>query len=404
MTTGNQENSIRHLPLHIAIGVIVGSVAGVLSFCFLRALDWATRTRISHGGLIWLLPAAGLVVGVVYRTLGGRASKGNELLWTEVHDFSHGVPRRMAPLVFIGGVITHLFGGSAGREGAALQMTASVSDGIAKMVRLNATHRRTVIVASFAGGFGAIFGVPMGGAVFALEAPFVGGMHIELLVPSITASVVGDMIVRGMGYHHSVVIAIPHVHLTAALIAKVCVAGFVFGFAARVFVKLTHIVKTVLGVIPFAPVRLMLGGFGVLLLVVMSGTRDYLGLSLPLIDRALSGEKLIFAICIWKLVFTAVTVGSGFPGGEVTPLFCIGATLGAALAAPLGLSPLLAAALGYVAVFGAAANTPVALAVIGVELFGVGAAPLFLIACAVAYVVSPHTGIYTAQRPFTRKA
>ncbi len=395
---------IAHVPMHVAIGTVVGSIAGVLSFAFLRALDWATRTRVSHGGLVWLLPIAGIFVGLIYRTFGGRAARGNELLWTEVHDFSGGVPRRMAPLVFAGGVITHLFGGSGGREGAALQMTASVSDGIARLFRLNAEHRRTAIVASFAGGFGAIFGVPVGGAVFALEAPFVGGMHVELLLPAITASLVGDMIVRGLGYHHALVAALPHIHITMALGAKVAVAGLCFGLAARAFVGLTHLVKKTVGRLPFAPFRLLVGGSLVVLLMIMSGTRDYLGLSLPLIGRALSGERLIFAVCLWKLAFTAVTIGSGYPGGEVTPLFCIGATLGAALASPLGISPVLVAALGYVAVFGAAANTPIALTIVGIEVFGAGAAPLFLIACGVAYVVSPHQGIYPAQRPLTRKA
>ena len=406
MATGGAQLRAHATPViaDTLIGIGVGCVAGLLSYSFLRSLEWATNTRVSHSAIIWFLPLAGLVIGIAYHYGGGRAQEGNTLLWNEVHEVTFGIPRRMAPMVFAGGVITHLFGGSGGREGAALQMTASVSDGIARLLHIGKSHRRVIVLASFAGGFGAIFGTPVAGAVFALEAPFVGGFQLDGLLPALTASIVGDLVVRELGYHHSIVAAIPRVNITALVLLKTVAAGIAFGLAARAFVWLTRTIKVnATRFLRFTPLRPMLGGAVVLALVGLSGSRAYLGLSLPLISNALIGVKLAFAVFAWKLLFTAVTIGTGFPGGEVTPLFCIGATLGAALATPLGLPVGLVAGLGYVAVFGAAANTPIALTIVAAEVFGAGVLPLVALSCAVAYLVSPHRGIYGSQRVIKRK-
>lgn len=387
----------RHLVRWIVLGAASGVLAGVSSYVFLEGLDRITRFRTQHGWLLWLLPLAGLMIGLTYHHLGGRAAQGNALLIDQIHQPTEWVPRRMAPLVLAGTWVTHLFGGSAGREGTALQMSGSLTDTLARTLRLDPDDRKLLLIAALGGGFGAVFGVPLAGAVFALEVQSIGRVRYEALVPALTASLIGDLVVSGLGYHHH---ARPQ--LTAAvdlpLVLKVAAAGLVFGLAGAAFAELTHTIKRLMAArIAWPPARPVLGGVGIVALASVFG-RDYLGLSLPLIDRALAGDRLSFAVFALKIVFTAVTLGCAFPGGEVTPLFVIGATLGAALATPLHLPVALLAAVGFVAVFAGAANTPLACTIMGVELFGAGATMPLAIGCVIAYVFSSHRGIYPTQR------
>lgn len=379
------------------LGAISGVLAGFASFLFLEGLDRVTRVRLDHGWLLYLLPAAGLAIGAVYHYVGGRSVGGSALLIDEIHQPSEWVPRRMAPLVLVGTWMTHLFGGSAGREGVALQMSGSLSDTAARLLRLRDGDRRMLLVAALGGGFGAVFGVPLAGAVFALEVQAVGRIRYEALVPALTASIVGDMVVGGLGYEHPARVHFD-ITLDAWLLARVAIAGLLFGLASAAFIGLTDAVKD-LGrrFVRWPPLRLVIGGCAVVALALLVG-RDYLGLSTPLIDRALAGEHLGLQVFALKIVFTAITLGSGFPGGEVTPLFVTGATLGTALAGPLGLEHSLLAAVGFVAVFAAAANTPLALTIMGVELFGSGAMVPIAVGCVLAYVFSSHRGIFATQR------
>lgn len=394
---GTQSRLALHLLRWVVLGAVSGGLAGLSSWVFLEGLDRITDFRLRHDWLIFLLPAAGLVIGLGYHFLAGSARRGNELLIEQIHEPTEWVPRRMAPLVLTGTWITHLFGGSVGREGTALQMSGSLSDAFARVVRLKPADRRILLAAALGGGFGAVFGVPLAGAVFALEVHTVGRMNYEALVPALTASVVGDLVVGGLGYHHALRPQIT-VHLDTALVLKVAVAGILFGLASTVFVELTHGLKWLLArAVPWPPARTAVGGVAVLGLVALFG-RDYLGLSLPLIDRALGGDHLSFGVFALKLVFTAATLGSGFPGGEVTPLFVIGATFGAALASPLHLPVLLIAAVGLVAVFAGAANTPIACTIMAVEIFGAGITVPVAVGCVLAYVCSTHRGIYPSQR------
>jgi H+/Cl- antiporter ClcA len=391
-----------HLGRWIVLGVISGLLAGGSSWLFLEGLDRVTDYRVDHGWILYLLPAAGLVIGLGYHYLGGRATEGTALLLDEIHRPTTGVPRRMAPLVLVGTWITHLFGGSAGREGVALQMSGSLSDSAARILRLNGEDRRILLIAGIGGGFGAVFGVPLAGAVFSLEVLVMGRMRYDALVPSLAAAITGDIVVTALGYHHPVRAQLD-VDLDWWVLVRVGVAGVAFGLASIAFVSLTHSVKRVASRwIAWPPLRLVLGGAAVVGLAALFG-RDYLGLSTPLIDRGLLGEHLGFQVFALKILFTAVTLGTGFPGGEVTPLFVTGTTLGAALATPLGLDPKLLAAVGFVAVFAAAANTPLACAVMGIELFGAGATVPIAVGCVVAYVCSSHGGIFGTQRIGTAK-
>lgn len=392
-----QGELVAHLLRWIVLGAASGVLAGLSSWVFLESLDRVTRFRVDHDPVLFALPLAGLVIGSAYHYLGGRAREGNALLLDQIHSPTEWVPRRMAPLVMLGTLGTHLFGGSAGREGVGLQMSGSLTDWMCRVLRLGPDDRRLLLVASLAGGFGAMFGVPLAGAVFALEVQSIGRIRYEALVPALTASVVGNLVVHGLGYPHRVN---PQFAVGADgwLLARVALAGLVFGLTAAAFVELTHLVKAGFArAVPWPPLRLVLGGAAVVGLALLFG-RDYLGLSLPLIGQGLDGQPQGFEVFALKLVFTAVTIGSGFPGGEVTPLFVIGTTLGAALAGPLDLPVALLAAVGFAAVFAGAANTPLACSIMGIELFGAGAALPLAVGCVVSYVFSNHRGIYPTQR------
>jgi H+/Cl- antiporter ClcA len=390
---------LAHLLRWVLLGALVGVLAGCASAAFLATLEWVTDIRLDHGWLIAFLPLAGLLVGLAYHYGGGRSSEGNNLIIDEIHEPRAWVPRRMAPLVFGGTVLTHLFGGSAGREGTAIQMSGSLTDAAARILHLNASDRRLMLITAIGGGFGAVFGVPLAGAVFGLEVQAIGRMRYDALVPSLTASTVGVLVVRALGVTHT---ATPTVHvgsLDAGMIGKVALAGLAFGLASVLFSELTHGIKRAFAAtVRWAPARPLIGGLLVIGMTVAVGSQTYNGLSLGLIHSSLFGGDVSGWSWLLKLVFTAVTLGASFQGGEVTPLFVIGATLGAALAGVLGVPVTLLAALGFVAVFAGATNTPLACTIMGVELFGSGAVVYFAVACVVSYVFSSHRGIYTTQR------
>jgi H+/Cl- antiporter ClcA len=341
---------------------------------------------------------AGLCIGLAYHYGGGRSVEGNNLIIDEIHEPTAWVPRRKAPMVFVGTVVTHLFGGSAGREGTAIQMSGSLTDVASRVLGLGPSDRRTMLIAAMAGGFGAVFGVPLAGAVFGLEVQAVGRLRYEALVPSLVASVVGDLVVRRLGVEHLLTPELARFEPSPLLLGKVAVAGVAFGLTALAFTVVVHRIKRGFAMIPWAPARPLVGGVLVVLMTLAVGDRLYNGLSLGLIESGLFGGPVPTWAFAAKLAFTAVTLGSGFVGGEVTPLFVIGTTLGATLAGVLDVPVPLLAALGFVAVFAGAANTPLACTVMGVELFGGGAVGYFAVACVLAYIFSSHRGIYGAQR------
>ncbi len=402
---GQQGALVGYLVKWIALGAVVGVLSGLGSAAFLEALDWATRTREAHSWLLFVLPLGGFVVGLAYHYGGGRSGEGNNLILDEIHEPKAWIPRRMAPLVFGGTILTHVFGGSAGREGTAIQMAGSLTDAAFRSRRISPADRRILLIAALAGGFGSVFGVPLTGCVFALEVQAIGRLRYDALVAALSASVVGDLVVRGLGVHHTPTPQLAKADFTAALFLKVAIAGLICGLVALVFAELTHGIKRVFRVaVNWAPARPLIGGLVVIGLTYAVGNRDYLGLSIPLITRSLAGGAgvvlLAFAL---KLLFTSVTLGTGFQGGEVTPLFVIGATLGASLGRVLDAPVTLLAAIGFVAVFAGAANTPLACTVMAVELFGGANVVLFAVACVIAYFTSSHEGIYRSQRIDTPK-
>lgn len=395
------------------LAILASMAAAVGSFCaaFLWSLDAATHARFAHPWLLFWLPVGGFAVGLLYHLCGRDVEGGNNLIVEQVHEPGGGVPLRMAPLIFLGTVVTHLFGGSAGREGTAVQLGGSIASAFGKVFRFDAESTRIILMGGIAAGFGAVFGTPLAGAVFALEVLAVGRIEYRALVPALIAAVVGDWTCHQWGIHHGLYHidylkgAIGPVAIEPLLLLEAGLAGVAFGLVGLLFSELSHgfgdLVKRH---VRYGPLRPAVGGLAVIALVHLLGTRDYLGLGVWAPDPSIPTIAGFFApgpdywSWVLKLLFTVVTLGTGFKGGEVTPLFFIGAALGHALGTLFGAPVDLFAGLGFVAIFAGAANTPLACTLMGVELFGATHAVYLATACFIAYLCSGHSGIYLSQR------
>jgi H+/Cl- antiporter ClcA len=369
--------------------------------------------RFANPWLLFLLPPAGVLIYIVYRFLGKNAEAGNNLIIDEIHQPAAGVPARMGPLVLLTTVATHLFGGSAGREGTAVQIGGSLAQFFARQLGLSKENTRTLLMTGVAAGFGAVFGTPVTGTIFALEVLALGKMQYDALMPCFMASVLADIVCGAWGIHHTAyhiqfadTATTGFLQFDLSLLLKVIVAGVIFGLVGMGFAETSHAIKKYSNrLIPVKGLVPVLGGLLVIGLTFAVGTRDYLGLgviaehpgsvTIPSCFRA--GGATAFS-WLWKLLFTAITLGTGFKGGEVTPLFFIGAALGNTLAIISGAPVDLLAGLGFIAVFAGATNTPVACTLMGVELFGGEHILYYAVACFTAYYFSGHSGIYTAQR------
>lgn len=382
------------------LGAIVGGLAGCASALFLWLLDEATRFRGTHETIVFALPVAGFAIGWLYDRFGEPIRAGTDLVVDAAHEReTPTIPLRMAPMVLVGTVLTHLFGGSAGREGTAVQMGAAMADNVAARVGVTGPLRQQLVAAGIAGGFGSVFGTPVAGTVFALEMVVIGHLRYAALVPAMIAALVGDQVCHAWGIGHTVYTAAPHVPLTPLLMGKWVLVAIAMALATTAFVELTHLVKK-LSTRWLRTLALRMFGGGVVLVVLwqLVGTSDYLGLGVPMIVRAFDDPALPMYAFALKILFTAVTIGTGYLGGEVTPLFFVGATLGSVLARLLGIPIELGAGVGLAAVFATASNAPLALSIMTVEMLGAGVLPHVLIVCVLSYLLVGHRGIYGAQR------
>lgn len=361
------------------------------------------------------MPLSGILIYFLYKLSGKNAEDGNNLIMDEIHSPGGGVPFRMAPLVLLTTVITHLFGGSAGREGTAVQIGGSLAQFFAKKLKLSQENVKTLLMTGIAAGFGAVFGTPITGAIFALEVLALGRIKHDALMPCFIASALADIVCSAWGIHHthyhinfkqSRVVFLQYFHFDFLLLFKTIIAGVAFGLAGYMFAEFSHTIKNysnrwikIKWLIPAT------GGLVIIAFTYLLGTQDYLSLGVSNPDpKAVSilscfteGGATYFS-WLWKLLFTAITLGTGFKGGEVTPLFFIGAALGNTIATLTGAPVDLMAGLGFIAVFAGATNTPIACTIMGVELFGADNALYYAVACFTAYYFSGHSGIYHAQR------
>jgi H+/Cl- antiporter ClcA len=391
-------------PKLLFLAAVAGILAGISSAIFLFLLDIVTHARQQDSRPVILLPVVGFAMGWVYHRYAGRAARGHNLVLDEIHEPKEIVPARMAPFVLGSTLLTHLCGGSAGREGTAVQMGASLADQLGLLTHLKPEERRALLMAGAAAGFGAAIGAPIAGVLFGMEAIRAGRLRLLALAECAVASGVATVTAHLLHAPHSVYppVEIPpfewHLPIFAAL------AGVACGVAARAFVLVEHAVEKALAkTLPYPPLRPLAGGAVIVGLFFCNfAWLRYAGLGIETIQAALR-TPASWADPFLKLLFTAITLGSGFKGGEFIPFVFIGATLGSAAAAALGLPLSLFASLGFAAVFGAGSNTPVACAVMAAELFGWGILPYAAIACYCGYLVSGHPGIYKAQRSHGRK-
>lgn len=369
--------------------------AGTLSALFLTALNLVTNFRDQHTWLLYLLPLAGLGIGFLYHHKGKGVERGNNLVFDTVHNPQDIIPFKMVSLVLIGTLVTHLFGGSAGREGTALQMAAATADQLYKPFKLCREERGILLIAGLSAGFASVFGTPWAGIVFGVEVLLLTKIPFKAIIPAALAAFIGASVTElwGIGHtHYSIGVVQP---LSFRSVFYSIMAGVMFGIAAILFVKLTESISHLFKKIKYMPLRPFIGGVVVVLLFLLPGTYKYAGLGIPIILESFNtaAQAQDFAL---KILFTAITLGAGFKGGEVTPLFFIGATLGSALSLFLPLPVGLLAGMGFVAVFAGAAKTPLACCVMALELFGISSGLYVAIACMVAYFVSGRHSIYNA--------
>jgi H+/Cl- antiporter ClcA len=385
----------------ILICLLVSCLVGSATALFLISLDHVTLWRSNHIWIVNFLPFVGLAIGLAYHYYGGESKKGNNLILathqiTETTTHSKVIPLLMAPLVFISTLLTHVAGGSAGREGTAVQMGCSMADQFTHLFKLNVAERKTILIMGVSAGFAAVFGTPWAAAVFALEIMSFKKIKIENILPSFATALGAHYICLAWQVKHTVY-AIPMVpDISLSNLFWAILAGFIFGLTALAFTYSNKLFESLFSKIKFAPLRPFVGGIFIALFIVLANSTKYIGLGIPSISNAFISPAGNFDFVI-KLLLTSFTLSAGFKGGEVTPLFFIGATLGSILIWFIPLPMALLAGMGFLAVFAGATHCAIASIVMGIELFGMQAGIFVGIASVVAYFSSGINGIYSAQ-------
>lgn len=381
----------------ILICALIGIFSGSASAFFLVALEWVTQFREHHNWIIWLLPMGGLCIGLLYYYYGEAVVKGNNLLLEEYENPRKTIPLKMAPLVLIGTLITHLVGGSAGREGTAVQMGGAIADQFKELFKLNNSDRKTLIILGISAGFASVFGTPLAGALFALEVLYFSKINLKSIVLSFLVAYVAYFMVEfwHVKHTHYNIPVVPSI--TWINLGWISIVGVLFGLASMLFSRTTHFWARLFSkTIPYPPLRPFVGGLILAIAIFAIGTTKYNGLGVPIIVDSFTNTSEWYDFLL-KILFTGFTLGAGFKGGEVTPLFFVGASLGSALSLVVPLPIALLAGMGFVAVFSGATHTPIACTVMGIELFGLESGVFIGFACIIAYFVSGSVGIYKSQ-------
>ncbi len=385
------------------LAILVGGLTGVVSAAFFFTLNWSIAFRHAHKEFIYFLPFAGAGIAWVYKKIGSEIDSGTNLILDEIHVHKKHIPLRMVPMIFLSTAISHLFGASVGREGAAVQIGAGISDQFSKWAGDFFSNRKIILMVGISAGFSAIFGAPIAGTIFGMEVISLGTISYEAFFPCLLASIVSYVVALSMGVIHSHFNLIPIPGFSLIALFSATLAGAIFGLAARFFIWLLHSIKDVLQkYFPNAIYRPFIGGTLIAIFFYFSQNDRYLSLGEDIINSSFIGMVKPWDF-LGKILSTSLSVGSGFKGGEVMSLFYIGATLGNALGLIIPLTTPLLAALGFVSVFAGAANTPITCLFLALGLFGSNIGVFAGIAIVMSYLFSGNKGLYGSQRKYLLK-
>ena len=378
------------------LGVLMGGIGGILGAFFHHALHFVTEVRLEHGWLVLLLPLAGLLtVGIYQLFLKGRNRGTNEIIDAILNGES--VNPLVAPVIFAASSLTHLFGGSAGREGAALQLGGSVASLLGRGLRLGENERTVLTMSGMSAVFAGLFGTPLTATLFTMEFASVGTIFTPALLPCYLSAFMASRVSLAMGVHPEVFFLNETVSFTATANIQVLVLAMAVGILGIgmcfFFHQAEHLAAKWL---PNPWIRIALGGLALAVMTVLVGDQRYNGAGMDMALKAVAGEADWFDFLL-KLLFTAVTLAAGFKGGEIVPTFCVGATFGCVLGGLLGFDPGVAAALGLVGLFCCVTNSPIAAIILSVEMFGSANLYLFAFVCVIAFVISGNWGLYASQ-------
>lgn len=390
-------NQIKRFLIWLGLSALTGAVCGCVGSAFHIAVDWVTEARAAHAWLLYLLPLAGVAIAALYH-IAKLEGVGTNNVIRVIHS-GKPLPMLLAPVIFIATVVTHLFGGSAGREGAALQIGGSMGGWLGEKMRLDRNSQRVMVLAGMSAVFAALFGTPLTAAVFSMEVICVGVIYHSALLPCALASLIsyGTAVLLGTKperfvVHGAAALSFDNAWRAMLLAVGCAVLGILFCVTMH---TASHLYQTKL---KNQYLRILVGSALIILFTLAVGTRAYNGAGMDVVERAITEGELVHpAAFILKLLLTAITLGCGFRGGEIVPTFFVGSTFGCLVGPLLGLDPGLAAALALVATFCAVTNCPIASILLGVELFGAEPLLLYLLVCAVSYLLSGHYSLYSSQ-------
>lgn len=378
--------------------IVIGVLVGLFATAFGLGMRKVMVVREANPWLIYLLPVGAVAITFMYKSILKVKDSGTNTVIAAIQSDER-LPFRLAPLIFVATLFTHLVGGSAGREGAALQMGGAIGNGIGRALRLSDTNKKTMIMCGMSAAFSALFGTPMAAAIFSMEVISVGIMHYAALVPCVISSLVARYIAAyfGLGAEIYPIDTIPKFNIKTAII--ICIFAIICGFASILFCTMLHKYEEFLsGKIVNPYIKAVVGGTSVLLLTLIVGNQTYNSTGSAIIMSCFTGASIGLGTFLMKMIFTTLTLSCGYKGGEIVPTLFIGATLGAAIGGLIGFPPALMAAVGMGALFCGVTNCPISSLLICFELFGYEPMPYFLLAVAFSYWVSGYTGLYKSQK------
>lgn len=392
---------IKNISIYVLLAVVVGIIVGAIDALFGRVLLFITDFRTEHYKMLLpFLPIAGLLITYMYNKCSKESLKGMSLVLETTQEKREGIPKALIPLVMIGTWITHLFGGSAGREGVAVQIGATLSHNISKKLNLP-NNGKVMAIVGMSAGFGGLFQTPLAALFFAIEVITVGVLEYEALLPAFVGAYVASTTSHLLGLEKFFVNINDTIPIDEKAVVKIIILGIAFGLAGKAFSYSLSKLKAFMGnkfKNPYVRIGVVSIPLAILLFIVLGGR--YCGLGTNIINNCFNDGTVYSYDFILKIAFTVITLSIGFQGGEVTPLFAIGASLGYVLGGVMGLNPVVTASLGYAAVFGSATNTLIAPMLIGLEVFESQNMTMFVVVCIIAYVLNGNKSIYSAQEIF----